>query len=346
MVRVGLCGFGYWGPNLLRVFQHNAGFQVVAIADSTETSRLKARKANPGARLFASAEDLIADPDLDAVVIATPVDTHYALCRQALTLGKHVLVEKPLCTSVDEGRELVALSQRNALTLMVDHTYLFHGIARRLRVLKEEGALGTISYYDSLRVNLGLFQPDVNVLWDLGSHDFSIMDYILDEEPLHVEASGYCHVNPGVPDIAYITVHFASPIIAHFNLSWMSPVKVRRISIGGSKRMVIWDDLSREEPLKIFDSGITKQPEEQRGLLMPTYRIGDIYSPRVEQPEPLAELVEHFRAVIAGREESIMDGGRGLRVVRMLTAAQDALDHSLKTTADLRSGHDVRQDTA
>jgi predicted dehydrogenase len=337
MIRVGICGFGYWGPNLLRVFQENPGWTAAAVSDIREARRQRAQQVNPGLRLYEAAEELITDPGIDAVAIATPVDTHFSLARQALRHGKHALVEKPLCRSAEEGRELVALAARNGLALMVDHTYLFHPAVGLLRRLKQDGSLGTISYYDSLRVNLGLFQPDVNVLWDLGPHDFSIMDHVFDEEPVHIEASGYCHLNEGIPDIAYVTVHFRSPVIAHFNLSWMSPAKARRISIGGSKLMAIWDDLNRDEALKIYDSGITRQPEDQRGVLLPSYRIGDIHSPRIDlQAEPLAGVVEHFRQVIAGQAEPIIDGRRGLRILRMLEGAQQSLDRSLATATRLR----------
>ena len=254
---------------------------------------------------------MIDDPEVEAVAIATPTATHFSLARRALVRDKHVLVEKPMCASVAEARELVALAEDNGVTLMVEHTYLFHGAVGKLRQLHQNGSLGAVSYYDSLRVNLGLFQPDLNVLWDLGPHDFSIMDHLFDEDPLHVEATGYCHVNPHLPDIAYVTVHFAFNTIAHFNLSWMSPVKVLRIAIGGSKRMTVWDDLNREEKLKIYDSGISFQQEEQRSHIMPSYRIGDIYAPRVSDCEPLAEVVAHFGKVITGRERSIMTAARG-----------------------------------
>jgi predicted dehydrogenase len=230
VIKVGLCGHGYWGQNLLRTFASNPLFDLVAVSDMRESAREQARRARSRVRLYADATELIDDPELDAVVIATPAATHFALVRRALVVEKHVLVEKPMSAGVAEGEELVALAERNGATLMVDHTYLFHGAVRKLRELYREGALGEMSYYDSLRVNLGLFQPDLNVLWDLGPHDFSIMDYLFGEDPLHVEATGYCHVNPGLPDIAYVTVHFASKVIAHFNLSWMSPVKVRRIA--------------------------------------------------------------------------------------------------------------------
>lgn len=336
MIRVGLCGYGYWGPNLFRVFASHPGFRVTAISDRRADRLERVVRTNPGVRVFAEAEELIDSPDVDAVIVATPVDTHFPLARRALQQRKHVLVEKPMCRSVAEAQELVALAERHKATLMVDHTFLFHAVVQKLVELKNSGALGTVSYYDSLRVNLGLFQPDVNVLWDLAPHDFSIMDHLFDEEPVHVEASGYCHVNGDLPDIAYVTIHFRSPMIAHFNLSWMSPVKVRRIAIGGSEKMVVWNDLDREERLKIFNSGINVQPEEQRGTIVPGYRIGDVYSPRIADTEALVGVAEHFARVIAGQEASIMDGRKGLRVVSLLEDAQRSLDASLATIARRR----------
>jgi len=336
MIKLGLCGHGYWGQNLLRTFSSDPGFDVVAVSDIRESAREKARRAMAAIRVYEDARELINDPNIEAVAIATPAATHFSLARLAILRDKHVLVEKPMCASLAEAKELVALAAEYGTTLMVDHTYLFHGVVQKLRQLRRKDALGTISYYDSLRVNLGLFQPDLNVLWDLGPHDFSIMDYLFDEDPLHVEATGYCHVNPELPDIVYVTVHFASRTIAHFNLSWMSPVKVRRIAIGGSKRMAVWDDLNREEKLKIYDSGISFQHEEQRTHIMPSYRIGDIYSPRITDDEPLTKVVTHFGNVIAGREPSLMDGRKALRVVDLLERAQSSLDSSLRATSALR----------
>lgn len=336
MIRLGICGFGYWGPTLLRVFSSDPGFTVLAVADRSQERQAKAREVNAGLRIFDDAVALIDSPEVDAVAIATPAGTHFELASRALKKRKHVLVEKPMCASVAEGRELVALAERVARVLMVDHTYLFHSAVRKLKELKRRGALGTISYYDSLRVNLGLFQPDMNVLWDLAPHDFSIMGFILEEEPLHVEATGYCHVNPHLPDIVYVTVHYASRMIAHLNLSWMSPVKVRRIAIGGSTQMIVWDDLDQDERLRIYDSGVDIQPEDQRSVIIPSYRIGDIYSPRLPDAEPLAGVAAHFRRVIAGEEPSILDGHMGLKVVELLELAQRALDVSLGAVEDLR----------
>ncbi|HEV2097914.1 MAG TPA: Gfo/Idh/MocA family oxidoreductase, partial [Stellaceae bacterium] len=260
---------------------------------------------------------------------ATPVSTHHALASHALRRGKHVLVEKPLAATSAEAEELVGLAEAGDLTLLVDHVYLFHDAVLKIKELRRGGELGFVSYYDSLRVNLGLFQPDMNVLWDLAPHDFSIMDFIFEEEPVQVEATGYCHVNPRLPDIAYVTAHYGSKMIAHLNLSWMSPVKVRRIAVGGTKRMVVWDDLNLEERLKIYNSGIDFQPEAERKVIVPSYRIGDISSPRLQNVEPLGRVVEHFREVIRKKAGSPIDGRAGMRIVNLLERAQQSLDRSL-----------------
>jgi predicted dehydrogenase len=329
MVKIGVCGFGYWGPNLFRNFAAHAGFRPVALAERRAEYRESAAALDPSLRVYEEAAELIDDPEVEAVAIATPVSTHFELTRRALTRFKHVLVEKPMCASAAQGEELVALAARTRRVLMVDHTYVFHGAVQKLRELKNAGELGAVSYFDSVRINLGLFQPDMNVLWDLAPHDFSIVHYLFGEDPIHIEASGYCHLNPRLPDIAYITMHFASGMIAHFHLSWMSPVKVRRVVLGGAKQMAIWDDLNQDEKLKIYDSGIEIHSEDERRALVPSYRIGDVYSPRVGGHEPLAAVVDHFWRVIAGKEASVLDGRYGLRIVRLLEQAQVALDASL-----------------
>ena len=329
MIKMAVCGFGYWGPNLLRNFSENAGFQVVAVADGRADRRAMAMKRNPSLRVMEDAFEAIDDPEIQAVAIATPVASHYPLVKRALEKGKHVLVEKPMCASADQAEELVEIAERNGVVLMVDHTFLFHPAVRKLGELVHSGSLGAISYYDGLRVNLGLFQPDVNVLWDLAPHDLSIINYLFGQDPIHVQANGYCHLNPRLPDIAYLTLHFPSRMVAHLNLSWMSPVKVRRTAVGGSAKMVVWDDLDREEPIRIYDSGISSLSEENRQVIIPGYRIGDVHAPRLPAGEPLAMVVEHFRKVIAGEEASIMDGRKGLQVVRTLEWAQRAMDSSL-----------------
>ena len=336
MIRIGLIGYGYWGPTLLRNFTINPLFEVIAVADASAARRAEVRRWSSTARLLEAGEELIALPDTDAVVIATPVATHFQLAQQALKAGKHVLVEKPMCGTSDDARELISLANAKERVLMVDHTFLFTGAVQKIRKMVEQGELGRISYIDSMRVNLGLFQPDVNVLWDLGPHDISIVDHILGEQPLHIEASGYCHVNSQLPDIAYLTMHYPSRIVVHLNLSWMSPVKVRRLAIGGSERMLVWDDLNSEEKIKIYNSGIDFHPPEARDVVVPGYRIGDIFSPRVPLREALAGVVEHFGKVITGEERSIMDGDSGLRVVSILEEAQKALDASLAQIGRLR----------
>ncbi len=328
MIRLGVAGYGYWGPNLVRNFFANHQFKVLAVADPSATAREALARTYPGVLALADASELLARQDIDAMAIATPVATHYELSAQALKAGKHVLVEKPLCMRVEEANDLVALAKRQGLTLLVDHVFLFHNAVRKLKELVQTNSIGQVSYYDSLRVNLGLFQPDVNVLWDLAPHDFAIMNYLFGDDPEHVEATGYCHVNANVPDIAYVTAHYQSHMIAHLNLSWMSPVKVRRIAVGGKKQMVVWDDLNLEERIKIYNSGIEFRPESER--LVPSYRIGDVLSPRIGQREALAGVVEEFARVIIEKEDSIIDGTQGVRVVRLLEMTQVALDRSLR----------------
>lgn len=336
MIRIGLLGFGYWGPNLLRNFAACPETRVVAVADRRPDRLERVAALDPSVRRTTDADDILDDPEIDAVAIATPVATHHPFGRRAIERGKHVLIEKPMAASAAEAEELVALAARRGVTLMVDHTFLFNAAVRHIQRMVKAGELGEVSYIDSLRVNLGLFQPDVNVLWDLAPHDLSIIDFILGESPIHVEAAGHCHVNPHLPDIAYLTLHFPSNAVAHLNLSWMSPIKVRRMAIGGTRQMLVWDDLNQEEKVKIYACGIEFQSEEQRAVIIPEYRIGDIHAPRIPKAEPLAGVARHFAAVIAGREASVMDGAQGLRVVRVLEMAQTVLDRNLREVSDRR----------
>lgn len=334
MLTVGLIGYGYWGTNLFRNLASSPHFSLAAVAEQSEARRAALQPMFTRGRVCASADDIISDPGIAAVFIATPVATHFELAKRAICAGKHLLVEKPICTTAAEAEELVDLADRQGVVLMVDHTYLFTGAVQFIAQTLRSGELGKLCYYDSTRINLGLFQPDINVLWDLAPHDLSILDYLLDEQPSRITASGYCHVNRHLPDIAYLTLHYASDVVAHLNLSWMSPVKVRRIAIGGTRKMMVWDDLDREERIKIFNSGIQFQPEDQRSVIIPDYRIGDIYSPRIPNREALAGVVEHFAQVISGSTTSIMDGRRGLRIVRILEAAQKILDRDLLLDQD------------
>ena len=336
MIRVGVAGYGYWGPNLVRNFIASRQFEVVAVADPCAGRREALARSYPGVLAIADAAELIARKNIDAVAIATPVATHYDLADKALRKGKHVLVEKPLCMRAEEGDDLIALAKRQGRVLLVDHVFVFHNAVRKLKELICQ-SIGKVSYYDSLRVNLGLFQPDVNVLWDLAPHDFAIMNYLFDEDPEHIEATGYCHVNSNLPDIAYVTAHYRSHMIAHLNLSWMSPVKVRRIAVGGNKQMVVWDDLNLEERIKIYNSGIEFRPESERLAIVPSYRIGDVSSPRIVNREALAGVVEEFaRVIVEKKADSVIDGSQGVRVVRMLEQAQRILNRNLNNVTGLR----------
>lgn len=332
-IGLGIIGFGYWGPNLLRNFVADEQFHLLAVAEHSSAARDKARRFHRGADIMEDGFDLIARPEIDAVLIATPVATHYGLARAALNAGKHVFLEKPMCTSAAEAKELVALAARVGRVLMIDHTFLFTGAVQAMVGIVKSGELGKICYFDSMRVNLGLFQPDVNCLWDLAPHDLSIIDHILDKDVVAIDISGYCHVNPKLPDMVYLTLHYADHVVAHFNLSWMSPVKVRRFAIGGMKKMLVWDDLDQDQKIKVHNSGIDFQPEDKRDTIIPDYRIGDIYSPALPRREALAGVARHFANVIEGLEPSIMDGAKGLRVVRVLEEAQTLLNRNLATVA-------------
>ena len=329
MISVGLVGYGHWGPNLLRNLAAHPAFRVVAVSDHRADRRASALEAAPDAALYDDGVALIDDHlFLDAVAIASPVSTHYGLARRALERGLHVLVEKPLCARSAEGEELVALAARQNRALMVDHTLLFTGAARAIRALQQSDRLGRITYYEAQRLNLGLFQPDMNVLWDLGPHDLSLLADLRNEMPVRIEASGHCHVNPGLPDIVHASLHFASGWMAHFHWSWMSPEKVRRTVIGGSERMLVWDDLAADGKLKLYDRGIEWPAKRDPGVIQPGYRTGGWMAPAVDEGEALQRLVGHFADVIEGRADSIADGARGVRVLRLLEQIQTVLDRN------------------
>lgn len=338
MIKLGLVGFGHWGPNLLRNFLLHEGFEVIGLADRDVSRHESARKAlgDHDAYITEDAFDIINDPNIDAVAIATPASSHYALAHAAIMKKKHVLVEKPLCTHSEEGIDLIARAKRNKVTLMVDHTILLTGAVQKIREVCNSGELGKICYFDATRINLGLFQKDVNVLWDLAPHDFSVVDYLFKDPILDIEASGYAHLNSQYPDIVYLTMHFVSNKIAHFNISWMSPIKMRHVVIGGTEKMLVWDDVSLEQKVRIYDSGITFPKSNNGEVVLPQYRNGPISCPPLSKREPLQNVIEHFANVIAGREVSLMDGHRGLRVVEMLERTQKALDKSINRVRVLR----------
>jgi predicted dehydrogenase len=324
MIKVGVIGYGYWGPNVARNFNQPGVSQVVAIADRSDNCQHRAQEAFPQARVTADAQEILRSPDVDVVAVVTPVWTHYELAKAALNHGKHIFVEKPFTASVAQAEELIELAASKNLQIMVDHTFLFTGAVRKIRQLVDEGVLGNLFYYDSTRVNLGLFQHDINVVWDLAPHDLAIMDYLIQKEPEALVATGEKHLN-GLVDIAFLTVYFPGNVVAHINVNWLSPVKVRTTLIGGEKKMVVWNDLEADEKIKIYDKGVSVKNGEGMYNLLVSYRSGDMWAPRVEQTEALKAEVGHFVDCISANRAPINDGLAGLRVVRLLEAAEKSL---------------------
>lgn len=331
MIRVAVLGCGYWGANLMRNFAESASFRLVACADTDATRFERLAERYPAVRLTTDPRDILRDDAIDAVAIATPAGTHYPLACDALERGKNVLVEKPLATSVAHAEELVELADRKNLTLMVDHTFVYTGAVRKIREIAESGGLGKIHYFDSVRINLGLFRHDVNVLWDLAPHDLSIMDFVLQQRPIAVSASGGAHITPSVMDIAYLTVHFEDATLAHFHCNWMAPVKVRSIIIGGSKRLILYDDTEPSEKVKIYDRGIDGCTSNDLYNKLVQYRLGDMYAPNLDTREALSALCEHFAECIETQREPLTGGMAGMAVVRTLAAAERSIiEHSRK----------------
>lgn len=326
-IRVGVIGCGYWGPNLVRNLSERARTRVAAVADLRPERLAAIERRCDGARLTTSAEEVIADPAIEAVAITTPVSTHAELALAALDAGKHVLVAKPLAASSAEATELIAAARRAERVLMVDHTFVYTGAVRRMREFVDEGVLGELYYFDSVRINLGLFQHDVNVIWDLAAHDFSILTHLLDVEPVSIAAHGACHSGNGLADVAYVTIRYPGELIAHCHLNWLSPVKIRQTLLGGAARMLVWDDLVADEKLKLYDRGIriAEPGDETYYKARVDYRIGDAWIPQVERREALATEIDHFAACVRDGEQPITGGEAGLDVVRLLEATSASL---------------------
>ena len=320
----GVIGYGYWGPNVVRNLMNLDGSQVLAIAEISSAARLRAQKACPGGKVTSEVSEVIRSPNIDAIAIVTPVWTHFDLAKAALENGKHVFVEKPFTSNSAQGEELIDLASRKNLTIMVDHTFLFTSAVTKLSHLIEDGTLGKLYYYDSTRVNLGLFQHDINVLWDLAPHDLSIMDYLIKATPEAVLATGQNHLNSH-EDVAYMTLYFPQKIIAHINVNWLSPVKVRTTLIGGEKRMVVWNDLEADEKVKLYDRGVDVTSREGVYELLMNYRSGDMWAPQLEQVEALRQELEYFVQCVSSGQKALNDGCAGLRVVKMLEAASQSL---------------------
>jgi predicted dehydrogenase len=325
-INIGVIGCGYWGPNLVRNFSEVSGAKVKTVSDFRLELLTKMQARYPAIQITTDCQDIFNDPEIDAVAIATPVSTHYELALAALKAGKHVMVEKPMTATTEQALRLIDEAERRNLILIVDHTFVYTGAVRKMQELVASNGLGDIYYYDSVRVNLGLFQHDVNVLWDLAVHDLSIMDYVLPTKPYAVSATGMSHVPGGPENIAYLTLFFESNLIAHLHVNWLAPVKVRRTLIGGSQKMIVFDDLDPSEKVKVYDKGITVNGNNENAYqLLIGYRAGDMWAPRLEITEALHTEALHFIHCIRQGDRPITDGQAGLRVVRILEAATQSM---------------------
>lgn len=329
-MKVAVIGAGYWGPNLIRNFLSQDEVENVIACDRDENRLAKMQKTFPGIELSTDYEDVIKRADVEIVAIATPVSLHYEIAKKSLLAGKHCWIEKPMTVNSAEAEELIALADQHNLKIFVDHTFIYTGAVRKMKEIITSGRLGELYYFDSVRVNLGLFQHDVNVIWDLAPHDLSIMDYLLESKPLAVSATGSCHVGNGLEDIAYLTVQFENNLIAHFHVNWLAPVKIRKTLIGGTKSMIVYDDTEASEKLKIYDKGIEVTTREGVYDTLVQYRTGDMLSPKIEQTEALNLAAGHFIDCIKNDKKPLTDGTSGLNVVRILEASEVSIKNQGK----------------
>jgi predicted dehydrogenase len=332
VVRFGVIGYGYWGPNIVRNVSGLEHGQLVAICDQSAAALKRASRLYPGVQLTSDSREILTSPDIDTVAVVTPVWTHFELAKAALENGKHVFVEKPFTSTTQQAEELIELAAKKNLQIMVDHTFLFSGAVKKIRDIVDKGTLGSLYYFDSTRVNLGLFQHDVSVVWDLAPHDLSIMDHILRVKPEAVVTTGAKHVND-LADMAFITVYFPGNLIAHINVNWLSPVKVRMTLIGGKDKMLVWNDLEPDEKIKVYDKGVDITNGQGVYDLLVSYRSGDIHSPKVEQTEALKVELNYFVDCIQKNQAPMNDGCAGLRVVRLLEAAERSLNEQGRLVA-------------
>jgi predicted dehydrogenase len=331
---IGVIGCGYWGPNLLRNFSENEEARLRWMCDLDARRLETLGRRYPSAQTTTDYRQLLADPELDAVVIATPVSTHFNFAREALQAGKHVLIEKPFTADIAEAEQLIELAKARRLTLMVDHTFIYTGAVRKIKEIVESGELGDLLYFDSVRINLGLFQRDINVVWDLAPHDLAIMDFLIDRQPLSVTATGSCHVERGIENIAYVMLRFPDEFIAHFHFNWLSPVKIRRTLIAGSRRMIVYDDIEPTEKIRIYDKGVMVTRSEEAAdkeaayQTLVSYRTGDVWVPKLDSTEALTYVCREFLSAITEQRCPLTDGQSGLRVVRLLQAAQASISQN------------------
>jgi predicted dehydrogenase len=328
-IKIGVIGCGYWGPNLIRNFAENERAELTWLCDIDEKRLAAFKRRYPAAETISDYEKVVSSSNVDAVVIATPVSTHFPLAKAALENGKHVFVEKPFTANVREAEELLELADRNGLNIFVDHVFLYTGAVRKIKTYIDSGEIGDLLYFDSTRVNLGLFQKDINVVWDLAPHDFSIMDYLIGRQPKQISAIGSSHISPGIENVAYVICKFEDEFIAHFHFNWLAPVKIRQTLIAGSKKMIIFDDNEPSEKIRIYDKGVdTNQADMDREAAYQTlisYRTGDIWIPKIDGTEALKNACDEFLLSILDKRKPLTDGEAGLRVVKILETAQASI---------------------
>lgn len=332
MIKICLVGYGYWGKNLLRNLYSIDSCKVECVCEPNRSAQDKIKSLYPNINIVSSYDDVFKNYDIDAVVIATPTHTHFNLAKKALDNGKHVLVEKPFTTSVDQAKKLIDLSINKNLVMMVDHTFLYSGAVEKIKDLVESETIGKLKYFDSTRINLGLIQSDVNVLWDLAPHDLSILSYIQNEDPISITATGVSHTNNEIENIAYMTINYPSGFIAHLNCSWSSPVKVRTTLIGGDKKMIVYDDINPTEKVKVYDSGFNFKNDEDQSKIYVDYRMGDIYIPKLKTDEPLRKMLQDFLNAIKLSVLPVSNYNIGLKTVKILEASQKSIKQNSKQT--------------
>lgn len=328
MVGIGIVGYGYWGPNLARNFSSAAGGQLIGICDQRAQRLEAAARSYPSCKVTSRFDELLANPAIHAVAICTPGSTHFTLAQRAILAGKDVLVEKPMTTTTEEARQLIDLARQHRRILGVDHTFLYAEAVQKIKSLIQSGEIGQVLYIDSVRTNLGLFQPDHNVIYDLAPHELSMLDYWLEQDPVSIQSLGACHAGNGIENLAYVHCEYERNLIAHFHFNWLSPVKIRRTIIAGTRKMIVYDDLERIEKIRIYDKGIAfglKEGLEAQVKASVNYRMGDMVVPHLENRESLAVEASHFIECVRERRAPLANGEAGLRVVRVLEAAQQSL---------------------
>lgn len=330
MINIAIIGYGYWGPNLVRNFSSLNNCRVAAVSDFRPERLELVAKLYPAIKVTTSPEEIFSSGEIDAVVIATPVFTHFELAKKALHAGKNVLLEKPMTSTVKEAEELMNLAAQKNLLLMVDHTFLYTGAVKKMKELIDGKILGDVHYFDSTRINLGLFQPDVNVLWDLAPHDISILLHLVNQKPQSINATGVSHTKNGIENIAYLTVNYNKDFIAHFSCSWTSPVKLRTLLVGGDKKMVVYNDLEPSEKIRIYDTGYNYKSDEDKKRLMVDYRTGDVHIPKLDMKEALAGMAADFIACIHSKASPVSNSALGLEVIRILEASQQSIKNNGK----------------